>query len=125
MTEHLVVRENAWWKFRLGFGKLQKARLIIWEGLPDKLKRARVADPGMAPEKVAGTLTYEEQLKYLADTSIAVVRLVLDDAHDWNKGTTTVDQYVDSLMPEDVALEIYEAVQKRLMEGLTDESKKN
>ena len=126
MTEYRVVRGDRWWAFSLGFGRIQKARWISFNALPEKVKRAQVANPDLGAEEAVKMLTPEENVAYGNEVVLATLRLVLDGASDWNRGTTTADAYIDKVLPEDVAIEIYDVVQKVVVSTELDpESKKN
>jgi len=74
-----------------------------------------VADP--SPEDIAN---------YNAQTGIEIAKLVLHEAHDWDKAVVTVADYVDGYLPEEIGSEILGRVGIAVAAAtMLPESKKN
>lgn len=119
-----IKRGEKWWRYRLGFGRIQRARALVYSVMPDAVKRAQVANPELSPQDAAKLLTPGQLLEYQRDSIIGLVKIVLDSAFDWNQATMTKEDYVESVMPEDVGLEIAGAVQVALLGNEMDEAAK-
>ena len=119
-----VRRGETWWRFRLGFGRIQRARALSYALLPDAIKRAQIANPDMTSEEAKAKLGIEELLAFQRDSAIEYVKLVLDDASDWDRAKMSKEEYVEAQMPEDIGMEITAIVQRALLSGMTEDAKK-
>lgn len=109
MTVETIEKDGVTVKILYGFGRLQKAHHIIYSFMPDRLKRIQ-ASGGEIEDSDLKQVSPEEVLEYNAKANPALVKLVLQSASDWDPSKMGVDEYVDTVLPEEVGLEIVKRV---------------
>ena len=126
MTVEWIERDGKKWQIMYGYGRLQRARFLLYSLLPDSLKRAHIADPDGTGTDLLKRATPEDALSYTTRTGVEIAKLVLNEATDWDKSTMDVSTYVDSSLPSDVGDEIFRRVSNAIEDGtVSGESKKN
>ena len=125
MTVELITRGEKTWRILYGYGRIQKIRTLFQKSLPERVKRAIVANPDVDSKQIWDDLSVEERVAYDEVTGPAVAKIVLQEATDWDKSKMTVDEYVDGEMPSDVGNEILLRVGKAVQDTVlgTDEKK--
>ena len=118
-------RGDKWWKIVLGFGRIQRVRSIYTEHLPERAKRALLANPNADGGDLLKDVSPDELQRYNENTGNAVLSAVLHSAHDWD-GKTPPEVYVNDSLPEDVGEEILRRVRAVISESaLVPSDKKN
>ena len=118
-------RGDKWWKIVLGFGRIQRVRSIYTEHLPERAKRALLANPNADGGDLLKDVSPDELQRYNENTGNAVLSAVLHSAHDWD-GKTPPEVYVNDSLPEDVGEEILKRVRAVISESALEPSvKKN
>src|SRR3990167_1135269 len=118
-------RGDKWWKIVLGFGRIQRVRSIYTEHLPERAKRALLANPNADGGVFLKVVPPVELQRYNENTGNAVISAVLHSAHDWD-GKTPPEVYVNDSLPEDVGEEILRRVRAVISESaLVPSDKKN
>ena len=126
MTVEWIEREGKKWQIMYGYGRLQRARFLLYSLLPDSLKRAHIADPDGSGTDLLKRATPEDALSYTTRTSVEIAKLVLNEATDWDKTQMDVSAYVDTSLPSDIGDEIFRRISKAIEESaLSGEPKKN
>ena len=112
MVLETISRGPLSWTILYGYGRLQKARVILVSGVPESIKRAQIADPELDPKDALLKVTAEEIVSAESDMARKIACLVLDSAPDWDKTMMTAEDYVDTTLPPDVGTEILSRVSK-------------
>ena len=110
----IITRGEKTWQIVFGYGRLQRASHILSSNLPEAVKRHLTANPDIADAEVFKDVPLDEILLYQQSTEPEIVRLVLQNASDWDKSKVTVEEYVDDELPYDVAQEIVARVKAAL-----------
>ena len=126
MLERIERDDGKFWTILVGYGRIQRARAILMKNLPDAVKRAQVADPDASDIDLMRKASPEDIANYNAQTGIEIAKLVLHEAHDWDKAVVTVADYVDGYLPEEIGSEILRRVGIAVAAAtMLPESKKN
>ena len=119
-------RGDKWWEIVLGFGRIQRARSIYTEHLPERAKRALLANANVDGQNLLKDVPPDELQRYNENTGNAVLVAVLHSAHDWDGKNPTPEVYVNDSLPEDVGEEILKRVRSVISESALEPSvKKN
>jgi len=110
----IITRGEKTWQIVYGYGKLQRVSHILSASLPESVKRRLTVNPDISDADAFKDVPLDEILNYRKDTEPEIVRLVIQNASDWNKDSTTVEDYVDNELPYDVAQEIVSRVKAAL-----------
>lgn len=106
MTAEWFERDGKKYQIIYGFGRVQKAKVLFYSHLPDACKRAQIANPDITEMELIAKASPQEVLEYNQRLGVELAKLVLNEAPDWDKAKVSVEEYVDSYLPEDVGLEI-------------------
>ena len=98
MTVETITRDGVEYRLMIGFGRKQRARYLLYNLLPDSLKRIQAAG-GEVEESDLKKLTADEVLKYNSELDPELAKLVLESASDWDKTKQNVGEYVASNRP--------------------------
>src|SRR3990167_7609826 len=101
MTVEWIERDGKKWQIMYGYGRLQRAPLLLYSPLPHSPKRA----------------TPEDALSYTTRTSVEIAKLVLNEATDWDKAQMDASTYVDTSLPSDIGDEIFRRISKAIAES--------
>jgi hypothetical protein len=119
MTVETIEKDGVTVRILYGFGRIQRARYILYANLPDSLKRIQTAGGEVEPSDL-DNVKPEDILDYNAKVFPQIAKLVLQSASD--QGNMTVDEYVDNAMSESVGNEIVSRV-KTVISVLADSKK--
>src|SRR3990167_5315506 len=106
MTVEWIERDNKRFQILYGFGRIQRTKVLFYSLLHDACKRAQIANPDITEKELIAKASPQEILEYNQKLGVELAKLVLNDAPDWDKTKVSVEEYVDSYLPEDVGLEI-------------------
>jgi len=109
-----ITRGEYWIDLIYGYGKLQRVSHILSASLPESVKRRLTVNPDISDADAFKDVPLDEILNYRKDTEPEIIRLVIQNASDWDKDSTTVEDYVDNDLPYDVAQEIVSRVKAAL-----------
>ena len=121
-----ITRGDYWIDIIYGYGKLQRVSHILSANLPESVKRRLTVNPDISDVDAFKDVPLDDILAYRKDTEPEIVRLVIQNASDWAKNSTTVEEYVDNELPYDVAQEIVSRVKAALAKlQVPDDQKKD
>ena len=121
-----ITRGDYWIDIIYGYGKLQRVSHILSANLPESVKRRLTVNPDISDVDAFKDVPLDDILAYRKDTEPEIVRLVIQNASDWAKNSTTVEEYVDNELPYDVAQEIVSRVKAALAKlQVSDAQKKD
>jgi len=121
-----ITRGDYWIDIIYGYGKLQRVSHILSASLPESVKRRLTVNPDISDGDAFKDVPLDDILAYRKDTEPEIVRLVIQHASDWDKDSTTVEEYVDNELPYDVAQEIVSRVKAALAKlQVSDAQKKD
>ena len=106
MTIEWIETSEGRFQILFGYGRLQKARSILYRLLPDSIKLAQIANPDATDAELLKKASVEETIEYRVQTGIELAKLVLNQAPDWDKEKVTIEEYVDGHLPADVGDQI-------------------
>ena len=118
-----ITRGEAWWDIVYGFGRLHQAEDIFTTALPEVVKRRMLVDADIST--TWKDVSVDERMAYRKATERPIVKLVLQNASDWDKASTNVEDYIDTELPFDVAQEIVERIEAALVKFQVPEEKKS
>ena len=101
-----IMRGEYWVDVVYGYGKLQRVSHILSSYLPDAVKRRLTVNPDISDVDAFKDVPLDDILTYREKTEPEIVRLVIQNASDWDKSKMTVEDYVDNELPYDVAQEV-------------------
>src|SRR5437016_1792084 len=99
MTVETIEKDGVTYRLMIGFGRKQRARYLLYNLLPDSLKRIQ-ASGGEVEDSDLKKLTADEVLKYNSELDPKLAELVLESASDWDKTKQTAIEYVDTSLSE-------------------------
>ena len=121
-----ITRGDYWIDLIYGYGKLQRVSHILSASLPESVKRRLTVNPNISDADAFKDIPLDEILNYRKDTEPEIVRLVIQNASDWDKDKISVEDYVDNELPYDVAQEIVSRVKAALAKlQVPDDQKKD
>jgi len=92
--------------------------------LPDAVKRKLVIDPKLSEKEAFDGVSLDAVLDYNLKTERELLKVFLHAASDWDKTTTSQEDYIDNEIPEDVAKEIVLRAQRILASSETSPDEK-
>src|SRR5439155_2382051 len=122
MTVETISRDGVEYRLMIGFGRKQRARYLLYNLLPDSLKRIQAAG-GEVEESDLKKLTADEVLKYNSELDPELAKLVLESASDWDKTKQNVGEYVDFTLVESAGRDISAWVKKQCADELDGKKK--
>src|SRR5207302_11457660 len=99
MTVETISKDGVEYRLMIGFGRKQRARYLLYNLLPDSLKRIQAAG-GEAEESDLTKLTADEALQSNHESDPELAKLLSEPASDWDKTKQNVREYVDSPLSE-------------------------
>ena len=109
-----ITRGDYWIDLIYGYGKLQRVSHILSASLPESVKRRLTVNPDVSDADAFKDVPLDEILDYRKDTEPEIIRIVIQNASDWDKDKMNVEDYVDNELPYDVAQEIVSRVKAAL-----------
>ena len=119
-----ITRGEKWYDIVYGYGKIQRGRYVQSAFLPDAVKRKLVIDPKLSEKEAFDGVSLDAVLDYNLKTERELLKVFLHAASDWDKTTTSQEDYIDNEIPEDVAKEIVLRAQRILASSETSPDEK-
>ena len=120
-----ITRGEYWVDVVYGYGKLQRVSHILSSYLPDAVKRRLTVNPDISDVDAFKDVPLDDILTYREKTEPDIVRLVIQNASDWDKSKMTVEDYVDNELPYDVAQEVVSRMKMALGKLQVPDEKKS
>src|SRR3990167_2883040 len=79
-----ITRGDYWIDLIYGYGKLQRVSHILSASLPESVKRRLTVNPDISDADAFKDVPLDEILNYRKDTEPEIVRLVIQNASDWD-----------------------------------------
>lgn len=118
-----ITRGEAWWDIVYGFGRLHQAENIFANALPEIVKRRMLIAQEMT--ELWKDVSVDDRIAYRKASERPIIQLVLQNASDWKKDEMTIDDYIDTELPFDVAQEILVRVESALLKSQVPDEKKS